>query len=57
MGDSMENNQATSEKEVQHIDNRAEEYFLSDLLFNNENEIILLIKPRKYDTMLKELEH
>lgn len=53
----MGNNQATSEKEVQHIDNRAEEYFLSDLLFNNENEVILLVKPRKYDTMLKELEH
>lgn len=53
----MENNQVASEREVQQIDNRAEEYFLSDLLFNNENDIILLIKPRKYDTMLKELEH
>lgn len=43
-------------KESNMIENRAEEYFLSDLLFNNDNQIVLLVKPRKYDTMLKELQ-
>jgi hypothetical protein len=42
-------------KEKEMVENRAEEYFLSDLLFNNDNQIVLLIKPRQYDTMLKEI--